>query len=129
MKKWKLIALVEAAVVVVLVGLFGVGAWGQDRSIPSFIRVKSYLGVNDQEQKAYVAGAADAFKLMTVMKPEELNIKLFDSFTKGMNISQVHAIVNKFLKERLMEGHPQDCNLFSMADTVIVAIVTEAGRK
>jgi hypothetical protein len=129
MKKWKLIALIEASVVVMLVCLLGVWAWGQDRSIAHFIGVKSYLGVNDREQEAYVAGAADAFKLMAVMKPEEVNTKLFDSFTRGMRVSQVHTIVNKFLKDRLMKDYPNDCYLYSMADIVIMAVVTEASQK
>ncbi|MGO8763216.1 MAG: hypothetical protein ACLP2P_11735 [Desulfobaccales bacterium] len=129
MKKLKLITLVEAAVVVMLVCLLVVLAWGQDRSIPYFIGVKSYLGINDHEQESYVAGAADAFKLMTVMKPEELNIKLFDSFTRGMRVSQVHTTVNKFLKDRVMKDYPQDCYLYPMADIVIMAIVTEASEQ
>lgn len=114
---------VAAALGMVIVCFLGAGAWGQGGYSRSFYTGNDYLKKDQLVRLGYIAGITDAYWL--VAREKAINATLFEKYTKDMTISQIQAIVEKYMKDNPQHWHK------TMASAVYVA-VTEAcgpGRK
>lgn len=108
------------AAALVIVCVMGAGTWGQGS--PGFVDGSKYLQLNEFAQNAYIAGAADVFCFLANANNPEKMAQLFDKCTDGKSARQIHAIVDKHLKE-----HPENWH-YSMASTVFVAVKNTCSR-
>jgi hypothetical protein len=74
-----------------------------------------YLGMHEEGQYSYIGGVADAFFLVGEQDKSPIG-REFARCTKDMTIKQIHAIVEKYLKE-----HPEFRHA-GMASIVLVAV-------
>jgi hypothetical protein len=101
-----------AVAVLVLVLVLGAVAWGE--RVSGFCTGNTYLKFDDHAQVGYVMGVSDAFSLIA---SNPTNTKLFDSLSTGMSPKQVHAVVEKYMKDNPQEWHD------AMAAIVYLAVV------
>jgi hypothetical protein len=91
------------------------GGIALSKNLPFFTPGNDYLGMHEEAQHSYIGGVTDAFLLLGEQEKSPVG-REFAKCTKDMTIKQIHAIVEKYLKE-----HPEFRHA-GMASIVLVAV-------
>lgn len=90
--------------------------------IGGYLDGESYLRLSPDAQKAYVSGVSDALSLVAI-KEKSPSCTRYSDCKKAMTNSQIHAIVEKYLKD-----HPE-VRKYVMADIVLTAVLENCPPK